>query len=287
MQVEKIKSTRERKNSGPPAIEVDLKGAKRLKQVLQVAGVKKVELNDHVLSSLLDSIQELEKEPTDQEKPRSRNRTNATLPEPSAAVVQIAETSRKSRYSNTKNSPDTSANSSPNTRYRSKPTDTDRGKPGNKVNTRERKRAAGFTIPWMKLSTNGLTNRRKLRFTDITVGNKVSAQYTDNVWYESKVVMVTDGLRGVMYGIVFPHSMQVYQLPRTKIRTEEDLRQTADVADRLRGLNKGQMERLTQRLSVCVQDYRASVLLQDGGNANNEEGSDWSDWSISVSSESV
>jgi len=127
----------------------------------------------------------------------------------------------------------------------------------------------------MKLDTTQ-KSRNRLKTADITVGTNITAQYTDNEWYDAKVVMVTDGLHSVMYGVVFPQSLQVHQVSRCKIRTKLDLEQTAVVAGRLSMLHRAQVREFTQRLSVSVLDYR-----MNGGVGEIGEEEDWSDWSVS------
>lgn len=115
------------------------------------------------------------------------------------------------------------------------------------------------------------------------VGTKVCAQYLDQQWRDAKVVMVSEAITGVMYGIVFDHDTQVYQLPRTKIRTEEEI-QNAEVADNLSLLDKNQMKSLTNRLSVTVQNFRKSQAL---GTGEEISCNDWSDWTESGNLTSV
>ena len=59
---------------------------------------------------------------------------------------------------------------------------------------------------------------------EIPVGSVVSAQHTDGTWYDNvKVVMCSQGIRGEVYGVVFPNNTQVIQLQRKKIKTQKEI----------------------------------------------------------------
>jgi len=118
-------------------------------------------------------------------------------------------------------------------------------------------------------------NRSKIsQRASIQSGTKAYARHTDGLWYEVKVVMVTEGNRKKLYyGVLYPFSTHIYQVTRDRIMTVVEYERSKMVKE-----NEPQDENINNNHNIHLSDEEPIFWSSwddtgyfEGGYTSNEE----------------